>query len=364
MRRALALARQGRGAVEPNPMVGAVIVRDGLVIGKGWHKAFGGPHAEVEAIASAHQAGLDTSGATMYLTLEPCCHQGKTPPCTEAVVAARAARVVVAMQDPEANVAGKGIAALRAAGIEVERGVCETEARELLAAYVKLRTTGRPWVICKWAQSLDGRIATAGGESKWISSEASRQRVHELRGLCDGVCVGVGTVKADDPLLTNRSGSPGQPARVVLDESLEIPLKCRLLAGPDDSPVLVATREDADAAAAEALAGTGAEVLKLPAGAGGVDLTALLDELGRREWTYLLVEGGAAVHGSFITQHLADELLVFVAPWLIGPDGLPAARLESAKTVDQAIDLPLPQIEQIGPDVLLRFVLTGPSESK
>ena len=364
MRRALGLARRGRGVVEPNPTVGAVIVREGQVIGEGWHKAFGGPHAEVEAIAAARSARHDPAGATVYVTLEPCCHEGKTPPCTEAIAAAKIARVVAAMEDPDPQVAGGGLAALRAAGVEVTCGVLEAQARELLAAYVKLRTTGRPWVICKWAQSLDGRIATFTGDSKWISGEASRRRVHELRGRCDGICVGVGTVRADDPLLTNRSGRGRQPARVVLDESLETPLDCKLLASTDVSPVIVVARQEADASAGEALTATGAEVLARPAAPGGVELGALLDELGRRQWTYLLVEGGRGVLGSFIAQGLADELLVFVAPRLIGgARSLGPVDWGDVESVEQAMALPAPQVEQIGPDVLLRYVLNESTRS-
>ena len=365
MARALELARRGRGSVEPNPTVGAVVVRDGRVIGEGWHKAFGGPHAEVEAIAAARSVGHDPAGATMYVTLEPCCHQGKTPPCTDAIAAAKIARVVAAMEDPDPQVAGGGLAALRAAGVEIACGVLEAQARELLAAYVKLRTTGRPWVICKWAQSLDGRIATFTGDSKWISSEQSRGRVHELRGRCDGVCVGVGTVRADDPLLTNRSGSGRQPARVVLDESLEMPLDCKLLASADVSPVIVVARQGADAAASEALTGAGAEVLALPAAPGGVDLAALLDELGRRRWTCLLVEGGGGVLGSFIGQGLADELLVFVAPRLVGGTRSPGpVDWGDVEAIEQAMALPAPRVEQVGPDVLLRYVLNESNPSR
>jgi len=362
MSRALALARRGRGSVEPNPMVGAVIVRDGRIVGAGWHKRFGGPHAEVEAIAAAASAGEDVAGATMYVTLEPCCHHGKTRPCTEAIVAAGIARVVAAMEDPDPKVAGRGLAGLRAAGVEVVVGPMEQAARRLLAAYVKLRTQGRPWVICKWAQSLDGRIATAGGQSRWISSEASRRRVHELRGRCDGVCVGAGTVCADDPLLTNRGGAGRQPARLILDDRLVTPSDSRLLASAGQSPVIVVTVPGAAPSAADELARAGAEVLTLPAGAGGVDLGALLDELGRREWTHLLVEGGQAVLGSFIASGLADELWVFVAPRLLGgthslgPVGWP-----DADAIDEAFALPAPQVETIGPDVLLRYLLTDPT---
>jgi diaminohydroxyphosphoribosylaminopyrimidine deaminase/5-amino-6-(5-phosphoribosylamino)uracil reductase len=339
-------------------MVGAVIVRDGEIIGEGWHKQFGGPHAEVEAIAAVRAAGAEPAGATMYVTLEPCCHHGKTPPCTEAIIKAGIARVVVAMEDPDTNVAGGGLAALREAGIEAVTGVMSDEARKLLAAYVKLRTKGRPWVICKWAQSLDGKIATHTGSSKWISGEASRRRVHEIRGLCDGVCVGAGTVRADDPLLTNRGDTGGQPIRLILDGNLEISPDCRLMRSIDVGPVIIATRADAPADALEKLTRAGAEVLTLPGRQGGVDLSALLDELGRREWTYLLVEGGRGVHSSFISQGLADELLVFVAPKLIGGSGsIGPVDFEDIDTIDKALSLPRPEVEQIDDDVLLRYVI-------
>ncbi len=361
MSRALDLARRGRGSVEPNPMVGAVIVRNGRIIGEGWHKQFGGPHAEVEAIAAARAAGADPAGATMYVTLEPCCRHGKTPPCTEAVIAAGITRVVAAMEDPDPNVAGGGLSALREAGIEVVTGVMEAEARKLLSAYTKLRTKGMPWVICKWAQSLDGKIATHTGGSKWITGESSRRRVHEIRSLCDGICVGVGTVRADDPLLTNRNGSGGQPIRLILDGNLEISPDCRLMRSIDVAPVIIATRQDAPPDALKTLTRAGAEVLTLPAGRGGVDLSALLKELGRQQWTYLLVEGGRNVHSEFLAQGMADELLVFIAPKIIGgPGSLGPVDWADIDGIDEAFSLPRPQVEQIDDDVLLRYVLSAP----
>jgi len=359
MARALELAALGRGSVEPNPMVGAVIVRDGQVLGEGYHRRFGGPHAEVEAITAARSAGADPAGATLYVTLEPCCHHGKTPPCTEAILEAKISRVVAAMEDPDEHVCGKGLAALRRGGVEVVTGIMQDQARRLLAPYIKLRTTARPWVICKWAQSLDGRIATYTRHSKWISGEAARRRVHRLRGVCDGVCVGIGTVWDDDPELTNRSGSGRQPARVVLDADLEIPPTCRLLQTLEVAPVIVATREDASAHVARSLAAAGAEVLPLPGGRRGIDLGALLEELGRREWTHLLVEGGRGVISSFLREGLADELMVFVAPLLLGDEGgLGPVQLPNVRTVDEGMRLPAPEVERIGGDVLLRFVLT------
>jgi diaminohydroxyphosphoribosylaminopyrimidine deaminase/5-amino-6-(5-phosphoribosylamino)uracil reductase len=358
MRRALELARLGRGQAEPNPMVGAVIVRHGRMIGEGYHQRFGGPHAEIEAIAAARSAGETTAGATLYVTLEPCCHHGKTPPCTDAVIAAGFARVVAAMQDPDAKVGGKGFAALRQAGIEVAVGVCESQARELLAAYIKLRTTGRCWVICKWAQTLDGKIATAAGQSKWITGPAARARVHELRGQCAGICVGAGTVRADDPLLTNRGAGGKQPARVVLAATANIPLSCQLLQTARQSPVIVAAGADAPPERVEAIRATGAEVLPLPMVEGGVSLAALLDELGRRQWTHLLVEGGRAVLGAFLRQKLADELLVFIAPKLLGgAASLGPVDWPDVHAIEEGLALPTPAVEPIGPDLLLRYVM-------
>jgi diaminohydroxyphosphoribosylaminopyrimidine deaminase/5-amino-6-(5-phosphoribosylamino)uracil reductase len=337
MAAALECAELGRGAVEPNPMVGAVLVRDGRELARGWHRRFGGPHAEVECLAAARAAGVEPRGATMYATLEPCCHYGKTPPCTDALMAAGVAQVVACMKDPDPRVAGKGLEILRRAGVAVRVGVLERRGRELLAPYIKLRTAGRPWVICKWAQTADGYLSLPVGRGRWISCEQSRAAVHRLRGLCDGVLVGVGTVLADDPLLTNRSGAGRQPARVVLDAGLRMPLDCRLVATARQHPLLIAATATAigqRADAAASLAAAGAEVLALPAAASGgahagepacreqcVSLPALLNELGRRQWTNLLVEGGKLVLESFIGQRLADELHVYRSPVSLGPAG-------------------------------------------
>src|SRR3954451_2333572 len=220
MRQALQLAERGRGVVEPNPLVGAVVVRGGVAVGEGWHQRFGGPHAEVHALAAAGDAAR---GATLYVTLEPCCHYGKTPPCTDAVLRAGIARVVAAMTDPFPQVAGQGVAILRAAGVDVETGTGEAEARRLNAPYLTLLGKGRPYVHAKWAMTLDGKIATAAGDSKWISGDASRRLVHDLRGRMDAIIVGAGTVRADDPLLTARPPEPRTPARIVLSTSGRLP---------------------------------------------------------------------------------------------------------------------------------------------
>ena len=365
MTAALAAARRGRGAVEPNPMVGAVLVRDGVEIARGWHTRFGGPHAEIEALAAARGAGADPAGATMYVTLEPCCHHGKTPPCTKSLIDAGVARVVAAMQDPDENVAGGGLAELRAAGVEVTTGVCQHQARALLGPYIKLRSTARPWVICKWAQTRDGLIALGPGRERWISCPESRARAGALRGLCDGIVVGAGTVEADDPLLTNRSGHGDQPVRIVLDSSLRTPPGSQLVMSAREWPLLIATTSAAvirHVPAAEALQEAGAELLGLPAAEAGVDLGALLDELGRRQWTHLLVEGGATVLGSFINAGLADELLVFVCPSRDVPADV-AELLPRFDVADVRKTLALgdAETETIGDDTLLRYVLTGAS---
>ena len=350
MAEALVLAERGLGAVEPNPMVGAVLVRDGQVIGRGWHKTFGGPHAEIEALTDARTAGVSPAGATLVVTLEPCHHHGKTPPCTEAIIAAGIAAVVAAMPDPSQEVSGAGFKALRAAGVDVTVGVGREAAERLLDAYCKLCIEHRPWVICKWAQTLDGRIATRTGHSQWISCQAARQRVGEYRRVCDGVAVGVGTVTADDPLLTNRTGAGRQPVRLVLDDALQIPPDCRLVRSIDQAPLVIATTGEAVASRpgrARELEASGAELLQLPAGAGGVDLPELLAELGRRQWTRLLVEGGSKVLGGILRGGLADALRVFLAPRILGgAEGLPCAAWQEIDAMDRAMRLPAPSVEK------------------
>ena len=356
---ALECAARGRGAVEPNPPVGAVIARDGREISRGWHRRFGGLHAEREALSAATAGGADVRGATMYVSLEPCRHHGKTPPCTDAIIEAGLARVVVAMEDADANVSGRGIAALRNAGIDVAVGVMEAEARALLAAYVKLRTQGRPWVICKWAQTADGYLALPPGKGRWISGEEARAKVHELRGLCDGVLIGAGTVLADDPLLTNRSGGGRQPARIVLDSQLRIPPSSRLVRSAGEAVVIVASSQASiadQAGQVDALKRAGVEILALPAGRGGLDLAALLDELGRRQWTYLLAEGGEAVLRSLISARLADELIVFTSPRTLTDADLPRLGIDEVR---ESLSLQLVEQCRFGEDLMQRF-LTNP----
>ena len=325
MGRALALAVRGQGRVEPNPMVGCVIVRDGQIVGEGFHERHGGPHAEVNALAAA---GDKAAGATAYVTLEPCCHQGKTPPCTHAIIRAGVKRVVAAVEDPFPHVAGGGFAQLHAAGIQCDVGVRTAEAHWLLAPYRKLVTTGRPWVIAKWAMTLDGKLATRSGDSKWISSEASRAVVHQLRGRMDAVMVGSGTARADDPLLTARPAEHADlkrvPMRVVVDSAALLPVESRLVQTAGDVPVLVAVATDADAAASERLRAGGVEVFDCAGTAHGERLGVLLDELGRRRMTNVLVEGGSRLLGTLFALRAVDEVHVFIAPKLVGGTGAPS----------------------------------------
>lgn len=360
MLEALRVAVKGRGSVEPNPMVGAVIVREGKILSRGWHEQFGGPHAEVQAFRAAERDGIDVRGATIYVTLEPCCHYGKTPPCTDAILRAGIARVVTALADPDHHVAGGGLQKLRAAGLTVDVGICEDLARQLLNPYLKLRTQDRPWVICKWAQTSDGYLALPPEAGRWISNPASRARVHALRSGCDGILIGSGTMLADDPRLTNRSGHGKQPVRVVLDSDLQISLESQLVAGIDEAPLLIVTTPNALAERhelAEALTRAGAELLVLPSDRGRIDLAALLDELGHRRWTHLLVEGGANVLESFLAQKLADELWVFVSPQPAPPGSRGLARFDISEVASRH-GLAAPRTFDSDGDTLQRYLLS------
>ncbi len=316
MSRALAEAAKGRGWVEPNPMVGAVVARDGAIVASAHHERFGGPHAEVLALA---QAGEGARGGVLYVTLEPCCHHGKTPPCTDLVLASGVARVVAAMSDPFPQVAGQGLAILSEAGLDVSVGLEEAAARALNAPYLKRLFTGRPHVLAKWAMTLDGKAATASGDSRWISNETSRAVVHRTRGVMDAILVGVGTVLADDPELTARPPGPRVAARIVLDPEASIPLSSRLVNSARDTPLVIAVNERAPEESRRRLTELGAEILSFMGG-GRIAIGALLDELGRRGHTNLLVEGGGRVLGSFLDDAAVDAVDVFIAPLIEGGD--------------------------------------------
>jgi len=352
MQRALSLAARGEGLVEPNPMVGCVLARGERVVGEGWHRRFGGPHAEINALA---RAGRRAKGATAYVTLEPCCHFGKTPPCTDALIAAGIRRVVAAMKDVNPLVAGKGLRRLRAAGIKVEVGLLEREAKALAAPFITFMTKWRPYVILKWAQSIDGKIATRSGESKWISSIASRRVVHALRGKVDAVIAGINTVLADDPQLTARLVKPRRiAARVVLDSRLRTPIASRLVRTARRAPTLIFTgpqgwRRRRRRGELEA---RGCEVARLKARRGGLDLRGLLGDLHGRGMTNVLVEGGGLVHGAFMDAGLADEARVFVAPLLIGGEEAPGPlRNSGSKGLGRFPGAMLERQVRMGPDV-------------
>ncbi|MBN2474682.1 MAG: bifunctional diaminohydroxyphosphoribosylaminopyrimidine deaminase/5-amino-6-(5-phosphoribosylamino)uracil reductase RibD [Pirellulales bacterium] len=351
MQRALELAAQGQGLVEPNPMVGCVIARGAEIIGEGWHRRFGGPHAEVEALRIA---GDRAAGATVYVTLEPCCHHGKTPPCSRALREAVVARVVVAQRDPFPQVDGGGVAELQAAGVEVELGLREDEARRLNAPYLKLVGSGRPWVIAKWAMTLDGRIATRAGSSQWISGEQSRQIVHALRGRVDAIMVGRETALRDDPLLTARPPGPRTALRVVVDTRASLSPQSRLARTADQSPVLVAAGREAPEARRQRLAAAGCEVFVCQPDDHAGRLEYLLDELGRRRLTNVLVEGGGRLLGSLFDARQIDEVHVFIAPKLVGgASATSPVGGEGIAQMAEALALQNVELQRVGPDVYL-----------
>ncbi len=352
MRAALALAARGLGRAWPNPAVGCVLVRDGMVVGRGWTQPGGRPHAETEALG---RAGDAARGATAYVSLEPCAHTGKTPPCADALIAAGIGRAVVAIEDPDARVSGRGIAMLRAAGIRVDRGPCADEAAELNGGFFLRIKRGRPLVSLKLATSLDGRIATHSGDSRWITGEAARRRAHALRATHDAILVGTGTALADDPELTCRLPglSERSPVRVVLDRQLRLPPGARLLATVHDVPTWVITAPAGDPARRRALEGAGVEIIEVSAAPDGrLSVSATLQALGARGITRLLVEGGSALSASLLQQDLVDRIYWFRSASVIGGDGLAAA---ASLGVEQLADAKLfarDDIETVGEGVL------------
>ncbi len=352
MKQALMLAAQGLGRTSPNPVVGAVIVADGSIVGQGWHQAAGTPHAEVHALA---QAGRLARNATLYVTLEPCCHHGRTGPCTDAIIAAGVKRVVVAMTDPNPLVRGKGIQKLRQHGLEVLEGVCAAEAAQLNEVFIKWIATGLPFGVLKTAITLDGKIATYTGHSKWITSERSREYVHGLRNMYDAILVGIGTVLADDPSLTTRLPDGGKnPIRVIVDSKGRIPLEAKLLCDCE-APVIIAVGPEASAEKLAALQAKGAEVLTLPLVAGrGVSLRHLFVELGQRNITSILVEGGAEVNASVLAENVVDKVHWFIAPKIIGGKTAPGpVGGLGLSDMAQATVLEDMQVKNIGKDILL-----------
>jgi diaminohydroxyphosphoribosylaminopyrimidine deaminase/5-amino-6-(5-phosphoribosylamino)uracil reductase len=355
LRRALELAEGGRGKVSPNPLVGALVVREGAVVGEGFHAELGGLHAERVALADCEARGEDPAGATMYVTLEPCAHEGRQPPCVEAILEAGIGRVVIASEDPSEKAAGRGPGILRDGGVEVDfaAGAEAASARLLNQAFRKHSRTGLPLVTLKLAMSLDGRTSTAPGDSPWISGEQSRTLVHRWRAEADAIAVGIGTVLADDPLLTARpSAVPCSriagtkhsavrpPLRVVFDSQARLPLDSQLLATLDQSPVLAVTAPDADPDRARALRDAGAKILV------AADIESGLRELGRREITSLFLEGGRTLAAAFVAADLIDQSRTFIAPVLLGGEDAAPAAPERLSALDSSV-------EQVGEDVLI-----------
>ncbi|GAB6157711.1 bifunctional diaminohydroxyphosphoribosylaminopyrimidine deaminase/5-amino-6-(5-phosphoribosylamino)uracil reductase RibD [Desulfotomaculum varum] len=353
MQMALELAAKARGRTSPNPMVGAVIVKDGQVVGRGFHARAGSAHAEVVALA---EAGRQARGATVYVTLEPCCHHGRTGPCTEALLKAGVQRVVAAMSDPNPLVAGKGLAVLQKAGVEVQCGLLEEEARRLNEVFIKYITTRRPFVVMKAATSLDGKIATAAGESKWITNTAARAYGHRLRDMYDAILVGVNTVLTDDPSLTARlpEGRGKDPIRIILDSNARTPTAAKILTQLSAAHTIIATTERAPVERRASLIAAGAEVLVVPGEGPRVDLVRLMEMLAEKEITSVLIEGGGQVNGAALTAGIVDKIVWFLAPKIIGGDRAPGpVRGQGILSLQDAVKLFDVSVERLDDDILI-----------
>jgi diaminohydroxyphosphoribosylaminopyrimidine deaminase/5-amino-6-(5-phosphoribosylamino)uracil reductase len=353
MRRALRLAERGAGRVSPNPLVGAVLVRDGRVVGEGAHLQLGGEHAEVNAFA---RAGGQARGATLYVTLEPCSVHGRTPPCTEAILRAGVVRVVCAMIDPDPRVNGRGVEQLGEAGLPVEVGLLAEEATRLNAAYVKHRSRGLPLVVLKLAQTLDGRIATRTGQSRWITAEAARREVHRWRARLDAVMVGAGTVLADDPELTVRLVRGRDPRPLIVDGLLRVPPTARVFSRPG---AVVITGDDADAERREALVRRGVEVWTFPAPGGRIDLRLPLTRVATAGMTSVLLEGGAGLAAAALRDRVVDQVQVYLAPTLLG-EGIASLGDLGIVDLQQAIGLKEVRVRKLGPDLLYTATVRYP----
>lgn len=357
MREALRIARHAEGRTSPNPLVGAVVVRDGKIVAQGWHRKAGTPHAEIHALNMAGNLARD---ATLYVTLEPCSHFGRTPPCARAIVDAGIKKVVAAMSDPNPKVAGRGFDILRSAGIEVEVGLLEDEARKLNEAFIKWVTRKLPFVTLKFACSLDGKIATVGGQSQWISCETSRKFSHGLRDINDAILVGIGTVLADNPSLTTRLVDGKNPVRVIVDSNARIPLDATVVTDKS-ARTIVAVTSNASVEKISALENLGVEIVT--AGDGQrVDLRILMHELAAREITSVLVEGGATIHFAMLQAQLVDKVLAFVAPKILGgSQALTAVAGAGFDKLSDAIELENFTVQQLGADFLLSGYVRGVS---
>jgi diaminohydroxyphosphoribosylaminopyrimidine deaminase/5-amino-6-(5-phosphoribosylamino)uracil reductase len=349
MRQALRLARRGVGRTSPNPPVGAIVVRNGRIVGRGYHRRAGAAHGEAAAL---QDAGANARGAILYVTLEPCAHHGRTPPCVDAVLASGVREVVVGTRDPNQKVRGGGVGRLRRAGLRVRIGILQEECDELIAAFRKHSTTGLPFVTLKLAASLDGRIATASGESRWITGTGSRRLVHRLRNEHDAVLVGAETVLRDDPELTCRMSGGRNPIRVVLDGRLRVGTQHRVVSD-SKAPTLILTAAKIAAARRRRLEEKGARILYLPAPGARIPLRRVLRELGKREILSVMIEGGADVAASALAAGLIDSLYLFYAPKLIGGDGRPMLASLGVRRLKQAIALPSSKVVRVGEDLLV-----------
>lgn len=352
MKMALALAEKGRGYTSPNPMVGAVIVKNGNIIGRGYHQAAGKPHAEVNAITDAKG---ETIGATIYVTLEPCNHYGRTPPCTRAIIGAKIKRVVVAMTDPNPGVAGGGCDFLRNNGVDVVTGVCEAEAQKLNAFFIKYVRTGMPYVILKCAATLDGKIATETGDSKWITGTAARRHAHRIRHAVDGILVGVDTIRADDPNLTTRLEDVNgkNPLRIVLDSRLTIPENARIIKENQAPATIIVSGPDAPGEKRKKLIERGASVMEMPLKDGRIDLPPLMEMLGKMSITSLLVEGGSRVSASMLSAGVVDRICFFYAPKILAGDGISICRGPGPEKMASAIQVKNIEINRFEDDILI-----------
>ena len=353
MRRAIELAKKGGGYVHPNPLVGCVVVKDGEIIAEGYHKKYGEYHAERNALLRCQS---ETKGASLYVTLEPCCHYGKTPPCTEIIIEKGIKKVFVGILDPNPLVAGKGVKILQDAGIEIEVGLCEDEIRELNKVFLKYITTKRPYVIMKTAMTLDGKIAAHTGDSRWVTNEQSRKLVHELRSEMAAVVVGIGTVLADDPMLNVRlEGNPHQPIRIVVDSNLRIPRNSKLIRTSGEYRTIIATIKRDDCRDVQPYVSTGVEILECQSNNGHVDINDLMAKLGAMGIDSILLGGGGTLNAAFLEAGCVDEVWAFIAPKIIGGEG--AKTPVSGKGIEKmnnAIQLQNIDIQNINGDILIK----------
>ncbi len=357
MQMAIELAKNGMGFVNPNPLVGAVIVKNGIIVGKGWHEYFGGPHAEVNAIKDA---GENTDGATIYVTLEPCSHYGKTPPCSLEIIKNKFSRVVIGSTDPNPLVAGRGTEMIRNAGIEVASGILENETRKLNEVFFKYIQTKTPFVVIKTAMSLDGKIATNTGDSRWISGEESRKTVHKLRNQYSGIMVGINTVIKDDPLLSvrNINGKTKNPVRIIVDSKARIPFEAKVINSPETAPVILAVTHQAPAAKINQLKKNGVGIIVCPEKNKRVDLKYLMRELGKQDIDSILLEGGGTLNFEALQEGIVDKMIVFIAPKIIGgTHALTPVEGEGIGRLSEAVELQKINIKQSGEDIMLEGYL-------